>query len=141
MQTESNLDGVRTMVRAKSNDKHFFITLGSTFAVPFAFVMFFLGSQCLNAAPPQIVCSVSDETVFLGESMTFQVDVQNTENPIAPNLSELNEQFEVEFMGEQSRNQTTAMFSGGRLSQSNILSHVYQYRLTQKSRVLLKSRR
>ncbi len=132
MKTEPSLDGVIKMERGKSNDKHCLKTLGSKFAVPFALALFFLGCQRLNAAPPQIVCSVSEEQVFLGESMTFQVDVQNTENPIAPNLSALNEQFEVEFMGEQSRNQTTAMFSGGRLSQSNLLSHVYQYRLTPK---------
>ena len=132
MTTESNLDGVKTVERAESNDKHFLIALGRMLAVPFAFVLFYLGNQRLNAAPPEIVCSVSEEEVFLGESMTFQVDVQNTENPIAPNLSVLNEQFEVEFIGEQSRNQTTAMFSGGRISQSNILSHVYQYRLTPK---------
>jgi len=132
MKTECTIDPVNTMKFERSNGRHFLMTLGRKFAIPIAFVLLFWASQHLYAAPPQIVCSVSEEEVFLGESITFQVDVQNTENPIAPNLSALNEQFEVEFMGEQSRNQTSAMFSGGRLSQSSILSHVFQYLLTPK---------
>ena len=132
MTTELILDGVNTMERSNSKDKHFLIALCRKLAVPFVFLLFFLGSQRLNAVPPEIVCSVSEKEVFLGETITFQVDVQNTENPVTPNLSALNEQFEVEFIGEQSRNQTTAMFNGGRISQSNILSHVFQYRLTPK---------
>ena len=132
MTKESNLVGVNKMELAVSNDKHFLIAFDKKFAIVFAVVLFFWGSQRLYAAPPEIVCSVSEEEVFLGECITFQIDVQNTENPVAPNLSVLNEQFEVEFIGEQTRNQTTAMFNNGRISQSNILSHVYQYRLTPK---------
>ncbi|MCY2984506.1 MAG: BatD family protein [Planctomycetota bacterium] len=85
------------------------------------------------AEPPEVVCSVSENEVFVGESITFQVDVQNTENPSLPNLDALKERFEVEFLGDQSRNQSQTMIINGRFSQSNSFSHLYQYQLTAKT--------
>ena len=97
-----------------------------------AFVVFLFGSQALYSAPPEIVCSVSEEEIFLGESLTYQIDIQNVETPSTPDLASLNEQFTVEFLGDQSRNQSSTMIINGRFSQSSTLSHVYQYRLTPK---------
>jgi BatD DUF11 like domain len=86
-----------------------------------------------TAEPPEVVCSVSENEVFVGESITYQVDVQNAENPQSPNIDALKERFEVEFIGDQSRNQSQTMIINGRFSQSNSFSHVYQYQLTAKS--------
>ena len=61
MTKEPNLDGVNRMERAVSNDKHFLIAFDKKFAIVFAVVLFFWGSQRLYAAPPEIVCSVSEE--------------------------------------------------------------------------------
>jgi len=91
-----------------------------------------LGCQFLHAEPPEIVCSVSEKEVFVGESITYQIDLKNTENPNAPDLSEIKEQFAVDFLGEASNNQSQTMIINGRISQSSTLSHVYQYRLTAK---------
>ena len=85
------------------------------------------------AEPPDVVCSVSENEVFVGESITFQVDVQNAENPPSPNIDALKERFEIEFIGDQSRNQSQTMIINGRFSQSNSFSHVYQYQLTAKA--------
>ena len=97
-----------------------------------AVLLFFTLGQTLRAEPPEVVCSVSENEVFVGESITYQVDIRNSENPAAPNLNALSEQFAVELIGDQSRNQSSTMIINGRISQSNNFSHVYQYRLTAK---------
>ena len=97
-----------------------------------AVLLFFTLGQSLLAEPPEVVCSVSENEVFVGESITYQVDIRNSENPAAPNLNALSEQFAVELIGDQSRNQSSTMIINGRISQSNNFSHVYQYRLTAK---------
>ncbi len=91
-----------------------------------------MSCQVLQAEQPEIVCSVSEKEVFVGESLTFQVEIQNTENPKAPDINGLKNQFTVEFLGDQSRNQSSTMIINGRISQSSSFSHVYQYRLTAK---------
>ena len=96
------------------------------------------GSPRLYAEPPEIICNVSDKEVFVGESVTFQVDIKNVENPTAPDLSILKDQFDVDFIGDQSRNQSQTMIINGRISQSSSFSHVYQYRLTPKQAGVLK---
>ncbi len=97
-----------------------------------AVLLFFVIGQTLWAEPPEVVCSVSENEVFVGESITYQVDVRNAENPSAPNVNALNEQFTVELIGDQSRNQSSTMIINGRISQSNSFSHVYQFRLNAK---------
>ena len=98
----------------------------------FAMILCLILGQTLRAEPPEVVCSVSENEVFMGESITYQVDVRYAENPSAPNINALNEQFAVELIGDQSRNQSSTMIINGRVSQSNSFSHVYQYRLTAK---------
>ena len=100
--------------------------------LPTAFLLFLMIGQTLRAEPPEVVCSVNENEVFVGESITYQVDIRNSENPAAPNVNALNEQFTVELIGDQSRNQSSTMIINGRISQSNNFSHVYQYRLTAK---------
>jgi len=97
-----------------------------------AFLSFALGSS-LKAEPPEVVCSVSENEVFVGESITFQVDVQNAESPPSPDVDALRERFDIELVGDQSRNQSQTMIINGRVSQSNSFSHVYQYQLTAKA--------
>ena len=90
-------------------------------------------TQTLCAEPPELVCSVSEKEVYVGESQTYLVDVQNAENPPAPDVSALNEKFSVEFIGDQSMNQSSMMIINGRVTQSSKFSHVYQYRLIAKA--------
>jgi len=96
------------------------------------FLSFALGSS-LRAEPPEVVCSVSENEVFVGESITFQVEVQNAESPPSPNVDALRERFDVEIIGDQSRNQAQIIILNGRKSQLNSFSHVYQYRLTART--------
>lgn len=92
-----------------------------------------LVTQTLCAEPPELVCSVSEKEVYVGESLTYQVDVQNAENPTTPDVTALNEKFSVEFIGDQSMNQSSMMIINGRVTQSSKFSHVYQYRLIAKA--------
>ncbi len=120
-----------TMIGAKSRQEPHTLRCWSVM-LPLTFALFLLGSQPLQSAPPEIVCSVKEEEIFLGESLTYQVDIQNAETPSTPNIASLNELFHVEFLGDQSRNQSSTMIINGRISQSSTYSHVYQYRLTPK---------
>jgi hypothetical protein len=81
---------------------------------------------------PSIEVASSAQEIFAGESLDFQVEVKNVENPEQPDVSALNEKFEVAFQGDQSRNQSSTIITGGRVIQQNEFSHVYLYRLTPK---------
>jgi hypothetical protein len=104
------------------------LTLCCAFAM-----MWLLVAQTVCAEPPEVVCSVSENEVYFGESITYQVDIQNAENPAAPNIAALKDRFLVEFLGDQSRDQSSTMIINGRITQSSSFSHVYQYRLTANS--------
>lgn len=129
MTTVSNLQRLNTMGREESHQSYLLMPLRIRFAILFAFALMLLGNQCVHAAQPKIECSVSEEEVFLGESITYQVDIQNAENPSIPNLEGLSNQFTVEFLGETS-NRSSTIIINGRISESS--SRTYQFRLTPK---------
>jgi hypothetical protein len=81
---------------------------------------------------PSLEVAVSAEEIFVGESIDFQVEIQNVENPSAPDVAALRKQFDVVPNGNQSRNQSSTFVVNGRISQQNVFSHVYLYRLTPK---------
>ena len=131
MTTETNRFGRHTMIGAKPKQE-LSTRRGWSLMLALAGLLFLIGGQSLQSAPPEIVCSVSEEEIFIGESLTYQVDIQNAENPNTPNIASLDEKFTVEFLGDQSRNQSSTMIINGKISQSSTFSHVYQYRLTPK---------
>ncbi len=85
------------------------------------------------ADDPEIAAAVSTTELFVGESLDYQIEIRNAENPVAPDVSPLKEQFEVVAAGDQSRNQSSTFIVNGRVSQQNVFSHIYLYRLTPKS--------
>lgn len=91
------------------------------------------GSTRADEAAPEIEVSVSAEDIFIGETIDYQVEIKNVENPAAPDVSALKELFTVVPNGNQSRNQSSTFIINGRVSQQSVLSHVYLYRLTPKS--------
>ena len=90
-------------------------------------------SKQLMAQGPRIEAAVSTESIFIGETIDLQVEVQNLEDPKAPDLSLLKESFDIESLGDESRNQSSTFIINGRVSQKNVFAHVYAYRLTPKS--------
>ena len=81
---------------------------------------------------PEIRVGISADEIFVGETIDYQVEIRNSENPSAPDISPLQEQFKVVPNGDQSRNQSTTLIVNGRVSEETVLSHVYLYRLTPK---------
>ena len=79
---------------------------------------------------PEIRVGISAEEIFVGETIDYQVEIGNTENPSGPDVSALQEQFKVTANGDQSRNQSSTLIVNGRVSEETVLSHVYLYRLT-----------
>jgi hypothetical protein len=86
-----------------------------------------------DADEPEIEASLSAEEIFIGESVTLQVEIRHSKNPGAPDMGPLKEQFDVESLGDQSRDQSSTFIINGRVSQQSVLSHVYLYRLTPRA--------
>jgi len=101
-----------------------------TFAV--MIVLLTLGTLASAADDPAIDVAVSTDEIFVGESIDYQIQIKNVENPSAPDVSVLKEQFDVVPNGDQSRNQSSTFIFNGRTTQENEFSHIYLYRLTPK---------
>jgi len=86
-----------------------------------------------NAADaPEIANEVGATELYIGESVDYFVEIRNLKNPPAPDLSALRPDFEVVSNGDESRNQSSTLIVNGRVSQQNVFSHVFRYRLTPK---------
>lgn len=82
---------------------------------------------------PEIRVAVSAKEIYIGESVDYQVELRNFENPTPPDMSAIKEMFDVVATGDQSRNQSSTFIINGVVSQQNVFSHVYQFRLTPRS--------
>jgi hypothetical protein len=88
-------------------------------------------SPCFGQTP-KLEASVDSEELFAGEAITYQVEVKNVENPQAPDVTALEELFDVQAAGNASRDQFSTFVIGGRMTQKNIYSHAYYYKLKPK---------
>ncbi len=86
----------------------------------------------LSAQSPKIKASVDAQEIFLGETVDYQIEIRNVESPPQPDLSAVRLEFDVELTGDESRNQSSTTILNGRMSQRNVLSHIYTYRLKPK---------
>lgn len=122
---------------AKSSHRGERTTAASRAPVTFtAMLLFFAINSTASATfadEPEIEAAVSAQEIFIGESIDYQIEIRNAENPVAPDVSALREHFDVISSGDQSRNQSSTFIINGRVSQQNVLSHIYLYRLTPKS--------
>lgn len=89
-------------------------------------------SASADEQKPEIRVGISAEEIFIGETIDFHVEIRNSQNPSAPDMAPLQEQFRVTAIGDHSRNQSTTLIVNGRVSEETVLSHVYLYRLTPK---------
>jgi hypothetical protein len=101
------------------------------FLAPFL-VWFCCSVSTLSAQAPKLEASIDADEVFIGESISYQVDVRNVEEPPTPDLSAIADQFEIESNGSESRNQLSTFIFNGRMTQKNVYSHVYSYKLKPK---------
>ena len=84
------------------------------------------------AAAPEIHVATSAEEVFIGDSIDYQVEIRNIQNPSAPDVSALKDLFDVVASGDESRDQSSISIINGRVTKQSVLSHIYQFRLTPK---------
>ena len=92
-----------------------------------------VSSSAIHGAVPEIRVATSAEEIFVGDSIDFQVEVRNVQNPPRPDLSDFDEQFDVVANGDHSRNQSSITVINGRVSEQNIFSHIFQFRLTPRT--------
>lgn len=81
---------------------------------------------------PEIVVESGAAEIFIGESVAYAIEIRNVKNPSPPDVSALSEDFDVVSNGDESRNQSSTFIFNGRVTQQNVLSHVFRYRLTPK---------
>jgi len=86
-----------------------------------------------SSAPPEMEASVNSTELFVGESIDYQLEIRNVESPQRPDVALWKENFQIELVGDQSRDQSSTYIINGRVSQKNVLSHLYVYRLTPKT--------
>ncbi len=82
------------------------------------------------AGTPEIVVEASANEIFIGESIDYLVEIRNVQDPAPPDLTGLNDDFDVKSNGDESRNQSSTMIFNGKVTQENIFSHIFRFRLT-----------
>lgn len=112
--------------------KFFASCMGNGFAL-ILFLLLYGFDTAWGADTPRIDVAVGANEIFVGESVDFQVEIKNVENPQKPDVASLQETFDVAFAGDHSRNQSSTFIINGSISQKNEFSHVYLYRLTPKN--------
>ncbi|MDD3585677.1 MAG: BatD family protein [Thermoguttaceae bacterium] len=81
---------------------------------------------------PSIRLKATPSRLFQGESFYLQVLVDNIENPQVPDMSYLNSEFAVEYVGSQNRNSTTIFSVNGKEQRVEERGIAYNYRLIPK---------
>ena len=83
-----------------------------------------------EAEPITVQAAVERTEVFEGESFAFQIRVQGSESPDAPDISELEKVFSVESLGGQQNSNSSVTIINGKVSQTVERGYVFSYRLT-----------
>ncbi len=86
----------------------------------------------LPAAPLSATAVAERTDVFVGEPVTFQIEVSGSENPEKPDISGIRN-FNVEFLGGQQNSSRTVTIINGRLTQNVREGYVFTYRLIPRS--------
>ena len=67
---------------------------------------------------PSLKVGLERDRIYTGESVLYEVSIQNTKNSIAPDLSSFLADFEVESQGEQTLNSSRVTFVNGQMTRS-----------------------
>jgi BatD DUF11 like domain len=99
-------------------------------------VMATSGQPLMAFQQVSIRVKASAEEIYSGDQVDFVVEIQNagnadeSDNIETPNMSAVEEFFDVQFLGDSQNVQQSISIINGRVSRSEINSHVYKYRLT-----------
>ncbi|MFO0939540.1 MAG: BatD family protein [Pirellulales bacterium] len=84
------------------------------------------------AQEPELIVEVDRTTVYLGDSITYAIMVNNAQDPSEPTLAELPD-FQVEFLGTQDQNSRSMLIENGVRTEIVRRGRQYAYRLTPKT--------
>ena len=84
----------------------------------------------VEAEPLTAHAAVERTEVYEGESFTFQIWIEGSDSPETPDLSELEQVFEVESLGGQQNSSSSVTIINGKFSQTVERKYVFSYRLT-----------
>jgi hypothetical protein len=94
--------------------------------------LLFFATTARAADDPEIAVEASDTEIFIGESISYVVEVRNAKQPAAPDLSALRKDFDVVANGDESHNQSSTFIFNGKITQQTSYGHAYRFRLTPK---------
>lgn len=90
-----------------------------------------LTSVVVAADEPRIRVGLSDDSIYQGESVLYQIAIDNVEDPSPPKLEGFDD-FEVESRGSESQNSEQISIVNGRMTRVVRYGRVYSYLLTPK---------
>ena len=91
-----------------------------------------LSAQAIAADDPEIAVEASATEIYIGESIDYVVEIRNAQNPAAPDLSAIRQDFDVVSAGDESHNRSSTFIINGRVTQQSSFGHAYRFRLTPK---------
>lgn len=102
----------------------------SILAVP---TLLILASTTAIAADPEVKVQIEKQSMYLGESVIYNVLLNHVDQPAEPDLTAIRESFDVEKLGEQDQNSNSITIINGVTTRNERRGRLYQYRLTPKS--------
>ena len=84
-----------------------------------------------GAASFSVTAAVEKQSVFVGESFVFQIQVNGHDSPETPDLSHVSD-FEVQFLGGRQNNSSSITIINGKMTKDIRRGYVFSYRLTPK---------
>ncbi|MGO9471307.1 MAG: BatD family protein [Isosphaeraceae bacterium] len=95
-------------------------------------VILLVAAQASAADEPEIAVEAGASEIFIGESVDYVVEIRNVQNPPAPDLAALRQDFNVVATGDESHNQSSTFIINGKFTQQNSFGHAFRFRLTPK---------
>ncbi len=94
-----------------------------------------LVAAAVAAAAQEIAvrAAVESESVYLGQSFVYQIQVDGSDEVSQPDIAPLERLFTVEFLGGSSNNSQSITIVNGRMEKQVHRGYVFQYRLTPRA--------
>ncbi|RJR30651.1 MAG: hypothetical protein C4574_02000 [Candidatus Latescibacterota bacterium] len=78
--------------------------------------------------------AVESESVYMGQSFVYQIQVEGSDEVSQPDISPLQQLFTVEYLGGSSNNSQSISIVNGRMERQVRRGYVFQYRLTPRTK-------
>ena len=99
-------------------------------------MLLMMGDAWIGAASGQgrvsIRAQVDRDEVYVGESIRFQIHVENAQGASNPSLDGIEEDFDIAFLGEHPMQQSSTSFVNGRMMSRTLYRNTLEYTLTAK---------